>query len=100
MVGNLRPLRGYDRQPKEKGGAMNYYLNLPDVEDMRRTQAPRFREEEPEETLTPYEEGVEAHNNGAERIPPRYYWKDSIRLWLEGYDAMEAMHEREATPQA
>ena len=79
---------------------MNYYLNLPDVEDVRRTQAPRFQAEEPEETLTPYEEGVAAHANGAERIPPRYYWKDSIRLWLEGYDAMEAMYEREETPKA
>jgi len=79
---------------------MNYFCGLPDVEDARRTQAPRFQAEEPEEILTPYEEGVAAHNNGAERIPPRYYWQESIRLWLEGYDAMEAMHEREETPKA
>jgi hypothetical protein len=72
---------------------MNYFLNLPDVEDMRRTQSPPFQEQEREEMLTPYDEGVAAHANGAERIPPRYYWPDSIRLWLEGYDAMEAMQE-------
>ena len=79
---------------------MNYFLNLPDVEDMRRTQAPRFQAEDPDEMLTPYEEGVAAHHRGAERIPPRYYWQDSIRLWLEGYDAMEAMHEWEENPKA
>lgn len=71
---------------------MNYFCNLPDVEDMQRTQAPPFHQEE-EETLTPYEQGIADHANGAERIPPSYYWQDSIRLWLEGYDAMEAMQE-------